>query len=102
MPLRVLPNDVNQDPELDEPAHHSHPPVLHQHLARGLVLKEEVRQGTGDLVPHLLSSADPQTGGSLLSPQSHIKQAEKESPSVSVSTPAPGLLRRSSAFFPNV
>lgn len=61
----VLPNDVNQDPQLDQTAHHSHSPVPHQHLARGLILEEEVREGAGDLALHLLSSADPRRGGSL-------------------------------------
>lgn len=53
--VQVLPNDVNQNPQLDEPAHHSHPPVPHQHLAGSLILKEEVGEGAGDLVLHLLS-----------------------------------------------
>lgn len=60
-----LPDDVSQDPQLDQTAHHSHPPVPNQHLARGLILKEEVRDGIGDLALHLLSPADPQRGGSL-------------------------------------
>lgn len=68
MNLRFIPNDVNQDPQLDQTAHHSHSPVLHQYLPRGLVLKEEVRDGVGDLAFHLLSSADPQRGGSISSP----------------------------------
>lgn len=63
-----LPNDVSQDPQLDEPTHHSHPPVPHQHLAGGLVLKEEVREGVTDLALHLLSPVDPQRPGSVLSP----------------------------------
>lgn len=63
--VQVLPNDVSQNPQLDQPAHHSHPPVPHQHLAGGLVLEEEVGEGTGDLVLHLLSPADPQGTGSL-------------------------------------
>lgn len=53
--MQVLPDDVNQNPQLDEPAHHSHPPVPHQHLAGSLILKEEVGEGAGDLVLHLLS-----------------------------------------------
>lgn len=53
--VQVLPDDVNQNPQLDEPAHHSHPPVPHQHLAGSLILKEEVGEGAGDLVLHLLS-----------------------------------------------
>lgn len=95
MTLSVLPDDVNQDPQLDEPAHHSHPPVPHQHLARGLVLKEEVRQGAGDLVLHLFSPADPQTGGS--SPVASIaymyikEKAEKKCPSFSHSESVPWL-----------
>lgn len=51
----ILPNDVSQDPQLNETTHHSHPPVSHQHLARGLIFKEEVRQGIGDLVLHLVA-----------------------------------------------
>lgn len=60
----LLPDDVSQDPQLDHTAHHPNPPVPHQHLAWGLILKEEVREGVGDLALHLLS-ADPQRGGSL-------------------------------------
>lgn len=67
----VLPDDVGQDPQLDQTAHHSHPPVPHQHLARGLILKEEVGESVGDLALHLLSWADPQTGGPPSSPRSH-------------------------------
>lgn len=59
-----LPDDVSQHPELDQTAHHPHPPVPHQHLAGGLILKEEVREGVGDLALHLLP-ADPQRRGSL-------------------------------------
>lgn len=64
---RVLPNDVYQNPELDQTAHYANPPVPHQHLAWGLVLKEKVREGIGDLALHLLSLTDPQRGGSLSS-----------------------------------
>ncbi len=67
MNVRVLPDDVGKDPQLDQTAHNSHPPVPHQHLARGLVLKEEVGDGVGDMALHLLSLADPQRGGSLSS-----------------------------------
>lgn len=68
MDVWVLPDNVGQDPQLDETAHHAHPPVPHQHLAWGLILKEEVREGIGDVALHHLSSADPQRGGSLSSP----------------------------------
>lgn len=65
---RVLPDDVRQDPQLDQAAHHPNSPVPHQHLARGLILKEEVGNGICDLFLHLLSSADPEGGGSLMCP----------------------------------
>lgn len=78
MYVRVLPYDVSQDPQLDQPAHHSHPPVPHQHLARGLVLKEEVGEGVGDVALHLLSVTDPQRGGSLFSLHVHVKNYKPE------------------------
>lgn len=81
----VLPNDVSQDPQLDQATHHSHPPVPHQHLARGLILEEEVGEGAGDLALHRLSvSADPRRGeqGSLSSPHWHA--APRPSPPASL------------------
>lgn len=65
---RVLPDDVCQDPQLDQAAHYPNSPVPHQHLARGLILKEEVGNGICDLFLHLLSSANPEGGGSFMCP----------------------------------
>lgn len=65
MKVGLSPDDVGQDPQLDETADHADPPVPHQHLPRGLVLKEEVGDGVCDLALHLLSSAGPWRGGSL-------------------------------------
>lgn len=48
----VLPNDVTQDPELNEAAHYSNPLASHQYLSWSLILKEEVCKGTGDGILH--------------------------------------------------
>lgn len=82
MKVGLSPDNVGQDPQLDETADHADPPVPHQHLPRGLVLKEEVGDGVGDLALHLLSSAGPWRGGSLSvslylshpSPHKHLKK----------------------------